>query len=69
MEVKSTTKFPQAERATLMAVYMDKNSVESNNYTNGIPQASCDITVSRPEVNGFFVPGEKYVVEFTKAGP
>lgn len=67
MEVKSTTKFSHTEKATLIAVFIDKDK-ESNNYANGgIPLASCDITVSRPEVIGFFVPGEKYVVEFTKA--
>jgi len=65
MEVDFVKKFTWGEEVAFSCRYSD--TPEDNSFAQATPSGNMSITVSNPAVLGFFKPGDKFYLDFTKA--
>jgi len=65
MEVSSITRWKGQDEVKFNCVY--DGSPEDNNFAAATPAGSATLTISNPSLIGFFQPGDKFYLDFTKA--
>jgi hypothetical protein len=65
MEVTSVTKWVGQDQVKLNCVYT--GTPEDNSFAQATPAGDAQLTVSNPALLGFFQPGQKFYLDFTKA--
>jgi len=65
MEVSSITRWKGQDQVKFNCVYT--NSPEDNNFAGATPAGDAQLTISNPALIGFFQPGDKFYLDFTKA--
>jgi hypothetical protein len=65
MEVTSITKWKGQDQVKFNCVYT--GTPEDNTFSQATPAGNAELTVSNPSLLGFFQPGDKFYLDFTKA--
>ncbi len=50
----------------MSAVYGGSTNAEDNSFASATPSGHMQLTITNPDVRGFFKPGKKYYVDITE---
>lgn len=65
--VSKIVKEPYGEEISLHAVYSASNNTEDNQFAAATPAGHLQITITNPKALGYFVEGESYYLDISKA--